>query len=133
MSGAIWTNKMPQALLNGLQNAGVGNATTLAKDVYGNPVAWIKKYPVGTLERHAVEGAYRQVQRYICIAGMCITALLFVISLGLKNPKLGDTQSLGLDELEGIIEPPPKKERVNSQENQNTASSLSERVKSREG
>lgn len=107
MSGAIWTNTMPNALLAGLQDAGVANATALAKDVYGNPVAFIKKYPVGTEQRHAVESAYRGVQRYICIAGMCITTLLFIISLGLKNPKLGDTQSLEDEELEGIITAPP--------------------------
>ncbi|TXT10691.1 hypothetical protein VHUM_02196 [Vanrija humicola] len=94
MSGAIWTNTMPNALRNGLEQANIANATALAKDVYGNPVAWIKRYPVGTPERHAVEGAYRDVQRSICIAGMCVTALLAVLAWGLSNPLLGDGQSL---------------------------------------
>jgi len=99
MSGAIWTNTMPGKLLSGLEAAGVANATALAKDVYGNPVAWIKKYPVGTVERHAVEFAYRDVQRLICIAGMCITSLLAIISWGLSNPRLGEHQSLEDEQL----------------------------------
>lgn len=102
MSGAIWTNTMPGKLRAGLEAAGVANATALAKDVYGNPVAWIKKYPVGTTERHAVEAAYRDVQRLICIAGMCITALLAVLAWGLSNPRLGDSQSLEDEQLHEI-------------------------------
>ena len=70
LSGAIWTNTMPGKLRSGLEAAGIANSTALAKDVYGNPVAWIKKYPVGTPERTAVEGAYRDVQRLICISGL---------------------------------------------------------------
>lgn len=102
LSGAIWTNTMPTKLRTGLEGAGIANATALAKDVYGNPVAWIKKYPVGTPERMAVEGAYRDVQRLICIAGMCITALLFILTWGLKNPRLGEGQSLEDAQLEAM-------------------------------
>lgn len=85
---------MPNRLLTGLTDAGIANATAIAKDVYGNPVVFIRKFPVGTPERIAVEGAYRDVQRSICISGLCITSLLFILSIGLRNPHLGNRQGL---------------------------------------
>jgi hypothetical protein len=39
------------------------------------------------------------VQRLICIAGMCITSLLAVLAWGLKNPRLGEGQSLEDEQL----------------------------------
>ncbi len=103
---------MPSRLAQGLVTAGIANATALAKDVYGNPVAWIKKYPVGTVERKAVEGAYRDVQRLICISGLCITSLLFCLSLGLNNPTLGERQSLVETEDQVVMEHTEKMEKT---------------------
>lgn len=93
---------MPDRLLRGLEAAGVAQPAKLAKEVYGNPIGWINKYPVGTVERIAVEGAYREVQRYICISGLVAGAVLLVFSFGLYNPRLGDKQSLDDDQLEAL-------------------------------
>lgn len=37
--------------------------------------------------------AYGESQRYLTIAGMCISVLLVAASLSLRNPRLGDQQS----------------------------------------
>ena len=37
--------------------------------------------------------AYGEVQRYLTITGLCISVLLVVASLCLRNPRLGDQQS----------------------------------------
>ena len=44
--------------------------------------------------------ALREVQRLMCIAGICISALLVFVSLALKNPRLGDEQSF--EDAEGF-------------------------------
>ncbi|TXT07331.1 hypothetical protein VHUM_03051 [Vanrija humicola] len=93
MAGGIWTNLMPRKLQAGLERAGIAGAEKLALSVYGNPIKFIAQYKVGTPERNAVDGAYRDVQRYICIAGICIAVVLFGFTFGLDNPRLGDEQS----------------------------------------
>ncbi|KAL1409289.1 hypothetical protein Q8F55_006122 [Vanrija albida] len=102
MTGAIWTSMMPDKLLQGLQGANVPDAAKIAKEVYGNPLKFIEKNPVGSVARVAVEGAYRDVQRYICISGLVAGVLLFAFSFGLHNPRLGDKQSLDDEQLEAI-------------------------------
>ncbi|WOO83154.1 Siderophore iron transporter 1 [Vanrija pseudolonga] len=102
MTGAIWTSMMPDRLLRGLEAAGVAQPAKLAKEVYGNPIGWINKYPVGTVERVAVEGAYREVQRYICISGLVAGAVMLAFSFGLYNPRLGDKQSLDDEQLDAL-------------------------------
>lgn len=47
----------------------------------------------------AVRYAYAHVQRLLTIAGLSISVLIFLISLCLKNPYLGDRQTL--DDAEG--------------------------------
>lgn len=70
-----------------------GNAT-LAAAVYGSPFEAAISYPVGTPERDAIIQAYRHVQRLLCITGICLSVLLVAFSLVIRNPKLGDEQSL---------------------------------------
>lgn len=91
VSGAIWTQVLPKKLENNL--AGFGNAT-LATAVYGNPFGFILEYPVGTPERSAVIDAYQSAQRLLCITGICLTVPLIVFAAFLRNPRLGNTQSL---------------------------------------
>lgn len=38
--------------------------------------------------------AYAHTQRLLCIAGICLSGLIFVVSLFLRNPHLGDEQFL---------------------------------------
>lgn len=46
--------------------------------------------------------AYGEVQRLLCITGACLCVPPFIFALILKNPKLGNKQSL--DEAEGGAE-----------------------------
>lgn len=91
VSGAIWTQQLPKKLENNL--AGFGNAT-LATAVYADPFTFTLSYPVGTPERTAVIDAYQSTQRLLCITGICLTVPLIVLAAFLRNPRLGDTQSL---------------------------------------
>ena len=91
VSGAIWTQVLPTKLENNL--AGFGNAT-LATAVYADPFTFILSYPVGTPERTAVIDAYQSAQRLLCITGICLTIPLILFAACLRNPQLGDTQSL---------------------------------------
>ncbi|KAL1412222.1 hypothetical protein Q8F55_003233 [Vanrija albida] len=93
MAGGIWTNLMPRKLQAGLERANIPGAEKLALSVYGNPIKFIAQYKVGSPERAAVDGAYRDVQRIICIAGICVAVVLFGFTFGLDNPRLSDDQS----------------------------------------
>jgi SIT family siderophore-iron:H+ symporter-like MFS transporter len=93
IAGAIWTNTMPGRLLDDLTRAGVPNAATVATTVYLDPLTWIATNPMGTPAREAVNSAYREVQRYLTITGLCLSVLLIIASVCLRNPRLGDTQS----------------------------------------
>jgi SIT family siderophore-iron:H+ symporter-like MFS transporter len=81
---------------------GVTN-TTVASYLYASPGMFIVDYPVGTPERDAAIEGYAHVQRKLCIAGICIAALIFIVSLFLRNPYLGDEQTL--PGAEGFVEP----------------------------
>lgn len=91
VSGAIWTNVLPSTLEDRL--APLGNST-LAASTYANPFLIIAEYPVGTPERTAIIAAYQHAQRLLCITGICLAVLLIGFSLCLRNPKLGNEQSL---------------------------------------
>jgi SIT family siderophore-iron:H+ symporter-like MFS transporter len=67
---------------------------SLAAVVYGDPFTFATQYPVGTVERTAVIQAYRHVQKLLCIAGICLAVLLVAFSLVIRNPELGEEQSL---------------------------------------
>lgn len=91
VSGAIWTQVLPSTLEDRL--APFGNAT-LAASTYGNPFGVIAEYPVGTPVRAAIIDAYQHAQRLLCITGISLCVLLITFSLLLRNPRLGDEQSL---------------------------------------
>ncbi|KAI0075932.1 ferrichrome-type siderophore transporter [Panus rudis PR-1116 ss-1] len=88
ISGAIWTQILPTQLEQHLGNA------TLAASVYGDPFTFIASYPVGTPERDAVITSYQHTQKLLCITGICLTVPLILFSLCLRNPRLGDEQTL---------------------------------------
>lgn len=91
VSGAIWTQILPSQLQERL--APFGNET-LATLTYGDPFSIIAEYPVGTAERTAIIAAYQHAQRLLCITGICLCVLLIGFSLCLRDPKLGDEQTL---------------------------------------
>lgn len=90
VSGAIWTQVLPQKLDANL--ARFGNST-LATAVYGNPFTFAAAYPVGTEQRSGVVDAYQSTQRLLCITGICLCVPLIIFSCLLRDPRLGDQQS----------------------------------------
>lgn len=88
VSGAIWTQVLPGEL-----NARLDNQT-LATEVYGAPLTTALRYPIGSPERDGIIAAYRHTQRLLCITGICLCVLLLAFALLLRNPRLGDEQSL---------------------------------------
>lgn len=91
ISGAIWTQILPGQLQNDLGQ--FGNAT-LVETVYNSPFTAIEDYPWGSPERKGIVASYRYTQRILCITGICIAALVVFFALSLRDPELGDEQSL---------------------------------------
>ena len=93
---------MPSHLLSRLTAAGVPNAAEIATSVYADPETFIlsPEGAIGTAARTAVMEAYGEVQRYLTIAGLCLSVLLVIATMCLKNPRLGDQQSL--QDAEGV-------------------------------
>lgn len=87
---------MPNHLYNDFLRAGLSaaDASTLQALAYASPLEFIVEYPPGTPEREAVGSAYREVQRYLTITGICISSVIVLVALTLRNPRLGDEQSL---------------------------------------
>ena len=90
VSGAIWTQVLPQRLSANLER--FGNAT-LATAAYGDPFTFTAAYPVGTPQRHGVVDAYQHTQRLLCITGICLCVPLIIFSCLLRDPRLGKEQS----------------------------------------
>lgn len=76
ISGAIWTNMMPQKMLEYLPEAEKANAAL----IYGSIVTQLT-YPVGSPVRDAIVRAYGFVQRRMLIAGVCFMPVAFVCVL----------------------------------------------------
>ncbi|CCO26817.1 Siderophore iron transporter 1 AltName: Full=Ferrioxamine B permease [Rhizoctonia solani AG-1 IB] len=95
ISTAIWTQTLPKKLAQHLGDA------TAAASAYASPLTYIASYPVGTPERTAMIAAYSEVQRYLAITGLCLSVIVFVASLFLRNYKVDERQSLPEEERLG--------------------------------
>ncbi|KAF2500569.1 MFS general substrate transporter [Lophium mytilinum] len=89
ISGAIWTQVLPHQLKTHL-----GGNDTLAEGAYGSPFMFVVNYTMATPERQAVVGAYRYTQRLLCITGICLCVPLIAFACCIRDPILGDEQSL---------------------------------------
>lgn len=87
VSGAIWTQVLPGKLASRLQN------DTLVTLAYNSPFAYVVGRDIGTPERDAVVEAYKEVQRLLCITGICLCVPLLVCVVLVRNPLLGKEQS----------------------------------------
>ncbi|EJD06330.1 MFS general substrate transporter [Fomitiporia mediterranea MF3/22] len=97
ISGAIWTNTLPGKL-----NFYLGNST-LATEAYGAPLTFIVSHPFGTPERTQMVKAYNDAQRLLCITGVCLCVPFLLCALVLRNPRLGDRQSLEEAENDVVV------------------------------
>ncbi|CAI6332394.1 unnamed protein product [Periconia digitata] len=87
VSGAIWTQVLPREFKQRIANS------TEAHAWYAQPLAYIAKYPPGTPNRDTVIEVYKDVQRLMCIVGICLCVLLILFACVLRNPFLTDDQS----------------------------------------
>lgn len=90
VSGAMWRQTLPSRLNSGL--AGINS--TLADSVFADPLTAAATYPMGTPERTAIINAIQQVQRYLCITGICLCVPLIAFAFCMRNPKLNEAQTL---------------------------------------
>lgn len=83
ISGAIWTNLLPAALIKHLPDDAKADAMT----IYGDLVTQLS-YEWGSPVRDAIVVAYGEVQRKMVIAGACFMPLLFASIIVWKNYNL---------------------------------------------
>lgn len=84
VSGAVWTQTMPNQLHKNLGN------DTLAEAAYTSPYTFIKEYRWGSPERNAVAESYRYVQRIMMTVGLICTIPFFAFTLFMRDPELID-------------------------------------------
>lgn len=92
VAGAIWTQTMYDKIREKMVLLGVD--PSLATAAYGSPYNFIKKYKWGSEARIAVVLAYADVQRNLCIVGLCLCVPLLILTLCLRDHLLVDHQSL---------------------------------------
>lgn len=72
----------------------LGANPELAKDAYKAPYTFIETYKWGSTPRIAVVLAYAEVQKKLCIVGLCLCVPLLFFALFLRDHYLSDAQSL---------------------------------------
>ncbi|KAF2659841.1 MFS general substrate transporter [Lophiostoma macrostomum CBS 122681] len=95
VSGAIWSQIVPAELAKRL---GPAEATKW----FTEPLSQVLLYPPTTPQRDAAIEAYRHVQKLLCITGISLCAILIFFACVIRNPRLGDEQSLPDAEKTGV-------------------------------
>ena len=85
ISGAIWTNTLPAELQKYLPD----HLKSQALDIYASLDTQLS-YPFGSPARDGIINAYAATQRYMCIAGTAVLALMFVWVLMWRDIKVTD-------------------------------------------
>lgn len=101
VTGAIWTQKMYSTIAEKMVQLDVDPA--MAKLAYQAPYTFIESHPWGTPARVAVVLAYADIQKKMCITGLCLCVPTFVVAFCLRDHYLVSTQS-----LDEIMEPDSK-------------------------
>lgn len=92
ISGAIWTQQMYGMIRKKMEQLGVD--TELATLAYQSPYQFITKHEWGTDARRAVSLAYAELQKRLCITGLCLCVPLLVLVFCLRDNVLADAQNL---------------------------------------
>lgn len=87
ISGAIWTNTLPDSLQRLLPD----EAKADWEDIYDSLEVQLS-YPIGSDVRSAIIEAYAQTQTYMIIAGTVIMALSLIWVMLIKNIRLNEIQ-----------------------------------------
>lgn len=102
VSGAVWTQLMPSTIFRKMEDLGAD--TSLATTAYLAPYTFILTNAWGTPARTAVAIAYAEIQKKMCIVGLCLCVLLLIVALFLRDHRLANVQSLDEvhDHQEGV-------------------------------
>ncbi|KAF2827277.1 putative transporter [Ophiobolus disseminans] len=92
VSGAIWTQTLVPTLRRHLPDP--YNNDTIARSIFAAPFTYAADYPIGSPMRDAIVKSYNHTQQLLIITGMCLCVPLIVFSLCIRNPRLGNDQSL---------------------------------------
>jgi hypothetical protein len=87
ISGAIWTNTLPDQLSQNLPPSISNQSTT----IFGSLTDQLS-YPRGSPERDGIIESYSYLQKVLCIAATCISAGALVLVFGLKDVKLKEVK-----------------------------------------
>jgi len=93
VSGAIWTNTLPNFLLQLLPEESLADWET----IYGDLEVQLS-YPVGDATRTAISMAYAEAQSRMLIAGTSIMALALVCVLFIRNVKVSE-----IEQVKGVV------------------------------
>ncbi|KAK0123868.1 hypothetical protein ONS95_008861 [Cadophora gregata] len=83
IGGAIWNGILPRKLNQYLPTEN----KSVAKAIFGSIVT-AKKYKAGTAARDAINLGYRETQRSLSTASLCLSLPLFIIIIFMRNMKL---------------------------------------------
>lgn len=92
VSGAIWTQRMYPTIVSKMKELDVD--TDLAALAFESPYKYIEEHSWGSLPRRAVVLAYADLQRQLCIVGLCLLVPLVAFAFLLRDHKLDSVQSL---------------------------------------
>lgn len=92
VTGAIWTQRMYSTIAEKMVQLDVD--PKLAKLAYAAPYTFIKSHPWGSPARVAVVLAYADIQKKMCITGLCLCVPTLVVAFCLRDHYLVSTQSL---------------------------------------
>ena len=93
ISGAIWTNSLPEALQHLLPDA----VKPDWEDIYGDLTKQLS-YPMGSPAREAIMEAYGIAQRRMLIAGTCIMGLSLFWVLLIRNVNISK-----IEQVKGVL------------------------------
>lgn len=84
IAGAIWTKMVPSRLALYLPEESKSQATA----IFNSVTVAANAFPVGTLERAAINRAYQDAMRVLLIVAICTTIPVLPLALAMKNYKL---------------------------------------------
>ncbi|KAF2473285.1 siderophore iron transporter 1 [Lindgomyces ingoldianus] len=94
ISGTIWTNVLYNALQGHIESE------VDAQSAYASPLSFIHDHNMSHPARQGMVVAYKNMQRILCIVGLIICVPLVGFTYVLKNPRLGQEQSLPTAEVD---------------------------------
>ena len=87
VSGAIWTNTLPEQLAQNLPPSIQNQSTT----IFGSLTQQLS-YPLGSPERNGIIDSYAYTQKILCLTATCISVGTFILVFWLRDVKLKEVK-----------------------------------------